>query len=97
MKNLSVQLIAKNTFWLSFIAGNICMFVFLITDFIWFAIASFYLLFIGTFINLSILIGILIYGFKNKEQMKICIKAIAILIINIPVASLYAWIGAHLI
>lgn len=97
MKKLSVQLIAKTTFWLCLIAGNICLFGFIISRIEYFAFAGFCLLYIATLINVLVIIGLFIYGFVKKEEMKNCLKSISILLINIPIATLYTWIGLEIL
>ena len=97
MKNLEILPISKYTFLLSFISGNICLFGYILTNEIFFAIAGFYLLFIAGAINLLVLVGLVIYGLLNKLILNICLKSAAILLINIPIAWLYAAIGASMV
>lgn len=97
MKNSPVQIITKITFWLSFILGNICLFGYLISKNGYFAVGGYLFLFIATLINVLVIIGLLIYAFFNRNKMQICLKSISILLINIPIAALYAWIGLEII
>lgn len=62
-----------------------------------YAVAGYFLLFIAGLINILIVIGLLIYGFIRKEEMPFCLKSVAIILLNIPIAALYAWIGTELI
>ena len=97
MENFTIKNIGKFFFWLSFILGNICLFGQILTDNDNFAFAGFMLLIFGSVINLLVIFGLLIYGFSKKEYLKDCKKAILIILINIPIAFIYAWIGLSLI
>lgn len=97
MKNLELLPISKYTFLLSFIVGNICLFGFILTNELFFAIAGFYWLFIAGAINIAILIGLVIYGLLNKVILNICLKSAGVLLLNIPIAWLYAAIGSSMV
>ncbi|MFC6268332.1 hypothetical protein [Frigoriflavimonas asaccharolytica] len=97
MKNTQILNIGKYTFWGLFIAGNICLFGEMLFKHLGFDVAGFFLLYIGTFISLIVLIGLIIYGIFNKKQMSICLRSVAILLINIPISILYVWIGLSII
>jgi len=105
MKNLNPLKIGKYTFWVSFGIGNLFMLVFLYGMAIkinwlseWSAMLGFYYLFITKFINFAILLFLFVYGFSSndKETRKQCFKGIAIILINIPIAILYAVAGLFL-
>jgi len=100
MKNLNPLKIGKRTFWVSFIIGNIFMFSYLLGRTMeWRNIDNFgfvggYIYLYGaTAINLLILFILLIVGISEIEKRKQCFKGIAIMLINIPLALLYAYIG----
>ena len=97
MKNSTVHLVGKYSFWSSFLAGNICLFGYLIFKQEWFAIAGYFLLIFGSILNIAIIIGLIFYAFYNKERMQDCFKAILIMLINIPIAALYTCIGLEIL
>lgn len=96
MKDHEIINIGKYIFGLCFALGNICLFGYLITRNSDFAIAGYMLLIFGTIINLLILVGLLIYALVHPSKFKTCLTAIGILMINIPIAILYAVIGLNL-
>jgi len=97
MKNNEIINFGKYIFGGCFILGNICLFGYIITRNDSFAAAGYMLLILGTFINLLSVIGLLIYGIASQSNLNACLKAIGILMINIPIAILYALIGINLI
>ncbi|WPO83287.1 hypothetical protein SD427_02765 [Chryseobacterium sp. JJR-5R] len=97
MDNKQIMSVGKFFFWLSFILGNICLFGYIVSENDQFAIGGYLLLIFGTVINLSVILGLVIYGLINKSQFKICMKASMIISINIPVAVLYFYIGTSLL
>jgi|GEM_PF-1110821 len=101
MNNLNPLKIGKYTFWVSFIIGNIFMFG-AISPFLrdyWndFAIGGFYYLFIASAINILILIFLSAYCYYIKEKAENYLKAIGYILLNIPVAAIYAYIGLNYI
>jgi len=96
MKDHEIINFGKYLFGLFFVLGNICLFGYLITKNSAFAIGGYMLLIFGTFINLLLVIGLLIYGIANQSKLNVCLKAIGMLMINIPIAVLYAFIGLNL-
>lgn len=97
MKNFTLKNIGKTFFLLSFALGNICLFGYIFTQNLDFAIAGYFLLIFGTLANLIVILGLLIYAFFHKNQREICYKSVVIMLLNIPVAILYAIIGMSLI
>ena len=97
MKNSTLQLVGRYTFLSSFIAGNICLFGYLLFKNDAFAICGYFLLIFGSILNIAIIIGLLIYGFNNRERMQDCFKAILIMLLNIPIAALYTYIGLEIL
>ncbi|MDR1761744.1 MAG: hypothetical protein LBR55_04780 [Bacteroidales bacterium] len=100
MKNLNPLKIGKYTFWISFIIGNFFMFGFLLGVVIknnnlidGSAYLGYLYLYVATAINLIILLIFLIWGIGEVEKRKQCFTGIAIMLINIPLAILYASIG----
>lgn len=96
MKDHEIINFGKYLFVLFFVLGNICLFGYLITRNSAFAVGGYMLLIVGTFINLLFVIGLLIYGIAKQPKLDACLKAICLLMINIPVAFLYAFIGLNL-
>ncbi|KXH82733.1 hypothetical protein [Chryseobacterium kwangjuense] len=96
MKDREIIIFVKYVFWLFFTLGNICLFGYLITGNDSFTIGGYLLLIFGTIVNLLLVIGLLIYGIASQSKLKACLKGIGILMINIPVAFLYALIGLNL-
>lgn len=96
MKDHQIINIRKYIFGLCFLLGNICLFGYLITRNDGFAAGGYMLLILGTIINLLLVITLLIYGILNKSKLNVCLKAIGLLMINIPIAILYTFIGINL-
>lgn len=97
MKNKNILTTGKFFFWLSFILGNICLFGYLITKDEDFAFYGFMLLIFGSMFNLFVIACLLIYGFFNKIYLGTCYKSAGIILINIPIAILYAVIGLSIL
>ena len=97
MENFKILHIGKFLFWLSFILGNICLFGYLIFSNWYFAIGGYLLLIFGTIINLLAFFGLMIYGLMNPNYKSESIKSAMILLINIPVAILYFFIGTSIL
>lgn len=96
MENNEIIKIGKSVFKLFFLLGNICPFGYLITKYDGFAVGGYFLLVFGTFINLLVILGIMIYAFIYTTKFQACLKAVGIIMINIPIAILYAFIGLNL-
>lgn len=96
MDNKEILNIGKYVFWLSFLLGNICLFGYLITRISEFAIGGFMLLIYGSILNLFIIAGLLVYGLIYPTKLQTCLRSVGILLINIPIAALYAAIGLNL-
>ena len=63
----------------------------------YFALGGYFLLMLGSAFSLIIILGLIIYGLINKLQLKTCLKAAAVICINIPVAILYYYIGMSIL
>lgn len=97
MKDQNILMIGRSVFWVFFLLGNICLFGYLITNHVEFALAGYLLLMFGSIINILMIIGLLIYGFLNKSKLNSCYRSTGIILINIPIAILYAVIGINII
>ncbi|KMQ68271.1 hypothetical protein ACM39_09220 [Chryseobacterium sp. FH2] len=97
MSDKTILNIGKLFFRVSFLFGNICLFGYILTKHIDFAIYGYLLLVFGTVTNLAAILILVIYGTIEKNKPDICLKAIKIILINIPVAILYAMIGMNLV
>lgn len=97
MTQLQILPVAKYAFWISFLSGNICLFGYLFSGSFEFATAGFLLLFVATIVNLIILLGFATYAITGKKEIKECRDSALLLIVNIPFAVLYAWIGLQII
>jgi len=97
MENNEIIKFGKYVFGGCFALGNICLFGYLLTRDDSFASGGYMLLILGTLINLLLVIGLLIYGIAKQSKFDACLKAIGLLMINIPIAILYTFIGTNLI
>ncbi|MGG5208727.1 hypothetical protein ACQWU4_07245 [Chryseobacterium sp. MIQD13] len=97
MKDHEIINIGKCIFGWCLALGSICLFGYLITRNEDFAFGGFLLLFFGTALNFLAALGFLIYGAIHTSKSDACLRAIGILMINIPIAILYAFIGLNLI
>lgn len=97
MENFKIIHIGKSLFWLSFMLGNICLFGYIFSGDEAFAIGGYLLLIFGTIINLLVFFGLMIYGFLNPKSKNESIKSAMILLINIPFAILYFYIGTSIL
>jgi hypothetical protein len=95
--NFKIIHIGKSLFWLSFLLGNIALFGYLIFKDSSFAIFGYFLLIFGSIVNLIAFFSLIIYGFFNSKHYDECLKSALILLYNIPIAILYAWIGLSII
>lgn len=96
MKDHQIINVGKYMFGLCFALGNICLFGYLITQIDEFAYYGFLLLFYATALNLMVVLVLLFYGIINKPKSAACHQSIRIMMINIPIAILYAVIGLNL-
>ncbi|MCJ7934617.1 MAG: hypothetical protein MUW56_13540 [Chryseobacterium sp.] len=96
MKDQEIVDSGKYVFGLFFVMGSICLLGGLLTKLEAFAAGGYLLIIFGSILNLFFVLGLLIYGMINKAKSKACLKAVGILLINIPIAVLYAVIGISL-
>ncbi|OBW42818.1 hypothetical protein AB670_00768 [Chryseobacterium sp. MOF25P] len=92
MKDSTIINIGKLTFAITFLLGNICFWGFFLTNIIGFAIFGSYFIFLGTMINITIFLVLLIYGSFNNAQFKICLKSSFIILLNLPILLLYGFL-----
>ena len=104
MKYLNPLKIGKYTFWVSFILGNLFLIGFLFGVAIknnsianYSAFSGYLYLFVATAINLIILIALLVWGIIEDEKREQCFIGGAIMLINIPLAIVYAVVGMRLL
>ena len=104
MKNLNPLKIGKYTFWVSFGLANFFLFGFLINALCGytkiaegFAFGGFCYTSIAFWVNLFIFLALQVYGCCYKEKLKQSFIAAAILLVNIPLAILYVYIGLTLL
>ena len=92
MKNTTIKNVGKLTFGITFILGNALFWSYTYFKMVEIGIAGMFLLTVGTLINAVIFLGLLIYGWLNREQFKICLKSALIILLNIPVLLFYLFL-----
>ncbi len=97
MKDQHILNIGKAVFAFLFLAGNICLFGYIITKDEWFAGSGYMVIIFGSMSSLAVILGLLVYGFISRDRFDICLKAIGIMLLNIPIAVLYALIGINIL
>ncbi|KPE49965.1 hypothetical protein [Chryseobacterium indologenes] len=98
MKDREIINIGGGLFALCFLLGNICLFGFMFTRDDRFMAGGYMLLVFGSILNMIVISGLLLYGLIIcQAKLSACIKAIGILLINIPLAIVYALIGLSII
>ncbi|WP_124537062.1 hypothetical protein [Chryseobacterium sp. KBW03] len=95
MKDSEILYFGKSLFALCLVLGSLCLLGYLTTRMEEFAIGGYMLLIFGAFLNLLVILGLLIYGCVYRSRLNECLKAIGILLINIPIAILYTVIGLN--
>lgn len=97
MKNSAIKNTGRYTAIISFLLGNIFLFGYLMTGKVDFALAGYFYLYISAAVNLLLMGILLLYGFFHPQQLPACRKAALVLLINIPAAILYIYIGYNLV
>ena len=97
MNNKQILNVGKYVFGFLFLSGSICLFGYLVTNIFLFAFVGYMVLFFGSIVNLLIIAGLLIYGFTNRTKLQKCLQSIGILLINVPIAALYTFIGLNIL
>ncbi|MDW9382888.1 hypothetical protein [Chryseobacterium sp. JV558] len=95
VKGQEILYFGKSLFAVCLVLGSICLIGYLTTRMEEFAIGGYMLLIFGAFLNLLAILGLLIYGCVYRSRLNECLKAIGILLINIPIAILYTAIGLN--
>jgi LIVCS family branched-chain amino acid:cation transporter len=95
MKDSEILYLGKSLFALCLVLGSLCLIGYLTTRMEEFAIGGYMLLIFGALLNLLVILGLLIYGCVHRSRLNECLKAIGILLINIPIAILYTVIGLN--
>ncbi|MET3038276.1 hypothetical protein ABXT08_19490 [Chryseobacterium sp. NRRL B-14859] len=90
MKDQHIVYIGKLVFGSCFLLGNIGLFGYLITKNADFDAQGFHLLFFGAAVTLLIVLMLLVYSVIDQSKSDACLKAIGILMLNIPIAIIYA-------
>lgn len=96
-ENSEMELVGKSFFWGSFLLGSLCLFGYMITKWEGFVEGGMLLLTLGTVINLMVAVGLLLYGAFNKPHLDSCVRGVCLMLVNIPIAVLYAFIGINII
>lgn len=97
MKDHQITNIGKYIFGLCFLLGNIFFSGYFITENAWFMQWGIVFLVYGIIGNLLAVIGLLLYGFAEKLKMNACLKAIGLIMFNVPLGFLYVVLGINLI
>jgi LIVCS family branched-chain amino acid:cation transporter len=95
IKDQEILYLGKSLFALCLVLGSMCLIGYLTTRMEEFAIGGYMLLVFGAFLNILVILGLLIYGCVYRSRLNECLKAIGILLINIPIAILYTAIGLN--
>lgn len=97
MKDHEIINVGKCLLGLCFLLGNIIFSGYFISENNQFLEWGILLFFYGIFANLLAAIGLLLYGFAQSLKMNACLKAIGLILFNIPLGFLYVILGIHLI
>lgn len=93
MKYFVIKNIGKIMFWNSFALGNICLFGYLFTKNEDYAFAGFLLLIFAGIVNAIVLLGLFTYSIFYTDYYEECYQSMFMILLNIPIAILYAAIG----
>jgi len=97
MKDHEIINIGRGLFGLCLMLGNICLFGYIFTRDDRFMVGGYMLLVFGSILNMAAIAGLLLYGLICHSKLNACLKAIGILLINIPLAIVYTLIGLNII
>ena|ERR1700750_423777 len=97
MKDHQIINIGKYIFGLCFLLGNIFFSGYFITESTWLMQWGIVFLVYGIIAHLLAVIGLLFYGFAEKLKMNACLKAIGLIMFNVPLGFLYVILGINLI
>ncbi len=94
---MKIRTIGKSVFYFLLLSGIVCLFGYILTNEIIYAVFGFYLLFIGTIISLMVMLGLAIYGILYEGNWKNIGIACLFMLANLPIAALFAYIGTSII
>lgn len=97
MKDHQIISIGKIVFGLCFLLGNMVFTGYFISKSDWFIEFGILVFFYGVLANLFAVTGLLLYGFTYSLKMTVCLKAIGLILFNIPLGFLYVILGINLI
>ncbi|SMP18848.1 hypothetical protein [Chryseobacterium profundimaris] len=97
MDEKTIIKIGKTLFWTSLLSGNICLFGYVFTQHEFFINSGFLVLQLGFLINLATIFILIIYGIMYNNKLDACLKSSAIMLINVPMAIIYIFIGIELV
>ncbi|NIF07566.1 hypothetical protein F3J23_19265 [Chryseobacterium sp. Tr-659] len=97
MEDQNILNLSRSIFWVCFSMGTIFLLGGLMTRQDDFVVGGYLLLVLAAPLNLLFALGFLVYGIIHRSKFIVCLKAIGILCINIPIAILYTIIGYNLI
>lgn len=97
MNEKTIINIGKVMFLSSFLLGNICLFGYIFTRNEFFVNGGFLVLQWGLVTNLSAIFILITYGVFHNSQLDACLKSSAIMLINVPIAIIYIFIGIQLV
>ncbi|AZA58853.1 MULTISPECIES: hypothetical protein [Chryseobacterium] len=97
MNEKTIINIGKTLFWLSFGLGNICLFGYIFTQYEFFVNGGFLVLQWGFLINLAAIFILIMYGIIYTSKLDACLNSSAIMLINVPIAIIYIFIGIELV
>jgi len=97
MSEKTIITVGKTLFWTSLLSGNICLFGYIFTQNDFFVNSGFLLLQWAFLINLSAIFILITYGIIYSSKLDACLKSSAIMLINVPIAIIYIFIGIQLV
>lgn len=97
MDEKTITNIGKTLFSASFLSGNICLFGYIFTQHKFFVNGGFLVLQWGFLINLAAIFILITYGIIYNSKLDACLNSSAIMLINVPIAIIYIFIGIELV
>ncbi|WP_312173724.1 hypothetical protein [Chryseobacterium sp.] len=97
MSEKTIITVGKTLFWTSLLAGNICLFGYIFTRNKFFVNGGFLVLQWGFLINLGAIFILITYGIFHNSKLDSCLKSSAIMLMNVPIAIIYIFIGIQLV
>ncbi|PIE50280.1 MAG: hypothetical protein CSA38_03520 [Flavobacteriales bacterium] len=93
MKKVEILQLGWVIFGIFFLLGNVALFGYWLTDNPEFALMGYFLLIFGTLINSMVALIFIILSYSDQENAKIWRQSALILLLNIPIALVYAYVG----